>query len=169
MGLDENRCSLIELAAPMHDIGKIGISDNILLKPGKLNQEEFSIMKTHSSIGYHILKNSNSKYISLGAEIALSHHERYDGSGYPNGLKDKAILLEARIVAVADVYDALTSERPYKHVWSNLDAVEYINANKGTHFDPACVEAFMQQFSKISLIQQQLQDNSPSMKTQVWQ
>ncbi len=169
MGLDENRCSLIEMAAPMHDIGKIGISDNILLKPGKLNPEEFSIMKTHSTIGYHILKSSNSKYISLGAEIALSHHERYDGSGYPNGLKDKAILLDARIVAVADVYDALTTERPYKKSWSNQDAVEYIIANKGTHFDPGCVDAFMKQFSKVSLIQQQLQDNSPSQKTQVWQ
>ncbi|ADE11527.1 HD domain-containing phosphohydrolase [Sideroxydans lithotrophicus] len=169
MGLDENRCSLIEMAAPMHDIGKIGIPDNILLKPGKLNHEEFSIMKTHSSIGYHILKSSHSKYISLGAEIALSHHERYDGSGYPNGLKGKAIPLDARIVAVADVFDALTSERPYKKAWSNQDAVEFIYANKGSHFDPGCVEAFMLQFSKISLIQQQLQDTTPSQKVQVWQ
>jgi len=169
MGLDDNRCSLIEMAAPMHDIGKIGIPDNILLKPGKLNHEEFSIMKTHSSIGYHILKSSNSKYISLGAEIALSHHERYDGSGYPNGTKDKAIPLEARIVALADVYDALTSERPYKKAWSNHEALEYIYSNKGSHFDPACVEAFMMQFSKVSLIQQQLQDASPSHKVQVWQ
>jgi two-component system response regulator RpfG len=169
MGLDENRCTLIEMAAPMHDIGKIGIPDNILLKPGQLNHEEFSIMKTHSSIGYHILKSSHSKYISLGAEIALSHHEKYDGSGYPNGLKDKAIPLDARIVAVADVYDALTSERPYKKAWSNPEALEYLYANKGVHFDPGCVEAFMLQFSKVSLIQQQLQDASPSQKVQVWQ
>jgi two-component system response regulator RpfG len=169
MGLDENRCSLIEMAAPMHDIGKIGIPDNILLKPGKLSHEEFSIMKTHTSIGYHILKNSPSKYISLGAGIALSHHERFDGSGYPNGLKDKAISLDARIVTVADVYDALTSERPYKKAWSNQDALEYISSNKGSHFDPGCVEAFMLQFNKISLIQQQLQDVSPSQKGQVWQ
>ena len=169
MGLDENRCSLIEMAAPMHDIGKIGIPDNILLKPGKLNHEEFSIMKTHSLIGYHILKSSHSKYISLGAEIALSHHERYDGSGYPNGLKDKASPLDARIVAVADVFDALTIERPYKKAWSNQDALEYIRSNKGSHFDPECVEAFLLQFSKISLVQQQLQDVSPSQKGQVWQ
>jgi two-component system response regulator RpfG len=169
LGLDENRCSLIEMAAPMHDIGKIGIPDNILLKPGKLNHEEFSIMKTHTSIGYHILKNSHSKYISLGAEIALSHHERYDGSGYPNGLKEKSIPLDARIVAVADVYDALTSERPYKKAWSNQEALEYISANKGSHFDPECVQAFMLQFSKISLVQQQLQDVSPSQKGRVWQ
>ncbi|MBI4807790.1 MAG: response regulator [Nitrosomonadales bacterium] len=169
MGLDENRCRLIEMAAPMHDIGKIGIPDNILLKPGKLNLEEFSIMKTHSSIGYHILKKSHSKYISLGAEIALSHHERFDGSGYPNGLQGKAIPLDARIVAVADVYDALTSERPYKKAWSNQQALEYVLENKNKHFDPACVESFMLQLSKISLIQQQLQDASPSQNVQVWQ
>ncbi|BCK87890.1 cyclic di-GMP phosphodiesterase response regulator RpfG [Sideroxyarcus emersonii] len=169
MGLDEDRCSLIEMAAPMHDIGKIGIPDNILLKPGKLNHEEFSIMKTHSSIGYGILKNSHSKYISLGAEIALSHHEKYDGSGYPNGLKGKAIPLDARIVAVADVYDALTSERPYKKAWTNQEALEYLYTNKGAHFDPECVDAFMLQFSKVSIIQQQLKDTAPSQKVQVWQ
>lgn len=169
MGLDENRCSLIEMAAPMHDIGKIGIPDNILLKSDKLSHEEFAIMKTHTSIGYHILKNSHSKFISLGAEIALSHHERYDGSGYPNGLQGKAIPLDARIVAVADVYDSLTSERPYKKAWSNQEALEYIYNNKGSHFDPGCVDAFMLQFSKISLTQKQLQDVSPAQKVQVWQ
>jgi two-component system, response regulator RpfG len=169
VGLDENRCSLIEMASPMHDIGKIGIPDNILLKPGKLNHEEFSIMKTHTSIGYHILKSSHSKYISLGAEIALSHHERYDGNGYPNGLLGKAIPLDARIVAIADVYDALTSERPYKKAWSNQEALEYIQANGGSQFDPECVEAFVRQFSKISIIQQQLEDASPSQKVKVWQ
>jgi two-component system response regulator RpfG len=169
MGLDENRCTLIELAAPMHDIGKIGIPDNILLKPGKLNHEELAIMKTHTSIGYHILKNSHSKYISLGAEIALSHHERFDGGGYPNGLQGKAIPLDARIVAVADVYDALTSERPYKKAWSNQEALEYLVSNKGAHFDPACVEAFQQQYGKISLIQQQLQDVPGTHKVQVIQ
>lgn len=167
MGLDENRCNLIELAAPMHDIGKIGIPDNILLKPGRLSHEEFSIMKTHSSIGYHILKSSHSKYISLGAEIALSHHERYDGTGYPNGVRGKAIPLDARIVTLADVYDALTSERPYKKAWSDQEAVEYIYANKGTHFDPECTEAFMLQFGKISIIQQQLKDIPPSLTVQV--
>jgi two-component system response regulator RpfG len=169
MGLDENRCRLIEMAAPMHDIGKIGIPDNILLKPAKLTHEEFSIMKTHCTIGYHILKNSHSKFISLGSEIALSHHERYDGSGYPNGLQGKAIPLDARIVAVADVFDSLTSERPYKKAWSNQEALEYVCNNKGTHFDPGCVDAFMLQFSKISLTQQQLQDVSPAQKVQVWQ
>lgn len=169
MGLNKDRCSLIEMAAPMHDIGKIGIPDNILLKPGKLNHEEFSIMKTHTSIGYHILKNSHSKYISLGAEIALSHHERYDGTGYPNGLQGKEIPLDARIVTVADVYDALTTERPYKKAWSNSEALEYLHTNKGTHFDPDCVDAFMLQFSKVSLIQQQLQDMSPSQNLKVIQ
>ena len=126
-------------------------------------------MKTHTSIGYHILKNSHSKFINLGSEIALSHHERYDGSGYPNGLQGKAIPLDARIVAVADVFDSLTSERPYKKAWSNQEALEYVYTNKGTHFDPGCVDAFMLQFSKISLTQQQLQDVSPAQKVQVWQ
>lgn len=167
IGLDESRCKLIEMAAPMHDIGKIGIPDNILLKPGKLTHEEFSIMKTHTSIGYHILKNSNSKYISLGAEIALSHHERYDGSGYPHGLQGKAIPLDARIVAVADVFDALTSERPYKKAWTGQDALEYLHDNKGSHFDPECIAAFEMQFSKISLIQQQLKDSPSAQKVQV--
>jgi two-component system response regulator RpfG len=169
MGLDESRCRLIEMAAPMHDIGKIGIPDNILLKPGKLSHEEFSIMKTHSTIGYHILKNSHSKYISLGAEIALSHHERFDGTGYPNGLQGKAIPLDARIVAVADVYDALTSERPYKKAWSSQEALDYVFDNKNKHFDPACVDSFMMQFSKISLIQQQLQDAPTAQNIQVIQ
>jgi two-component system response regulator RpfG len=168
LGLDEHRCSLIEMAAPMHDIGKIGIPDNILLKPGRLDPEEFAIMKTHCSIGYHILKDSHSKFISLGAEIALSHHERFDGGGYPNGLKGKAIPLDARIVAVADVYDALTSTRPYKAARSGQEGLEYLYANKGTHFDPECVDAFMQQFSKITLIQQQLEDAPISEKVQVW-
>jgi response regulator RpfG family c-di-GMP phosphodiesterase len=126
-------------------------------------------MKTHCAIGYHILKNSHSKFISLGAEIALSHHERFDGCGYPNGLQGKAIPLDARIVAVADVYDSLTSERPYKRAWSNQEALEYIYNNKGSHFDPGCVDSFMMQFSKISLTQQQLQDVSPAQKVQVWQ
>lgn len=169
MGLDENRCSLIEMAAPMHDIGKIGIPDHILLKPGKLNREEFATMKTHCSIGYHILQNSHSKYISLGAEIAHCHHEKYDGGGYPNGLSGKAIPLDARIVAVADVFDALTSERPYKKAWSNQDALAYLDENKGAHFDPGCVEAFMLQFRKVNIIQQQLQDASPAHKVQVIQ
>lgn len=159
LGLAQEQCDLIELAAPMHDIGKIGIPDHILLKQGKLTANEFTTMKSHPVIGFHILQNSPSKYLRLGAEIALSHHEKYDGSGYPYGAKGGNIQLEARIVAVADVYDALTSRRPYKTAWSSEDGLAYLTTNSGKHFDPACVDAFVSQFDKASLIQKQLQDS----------
>jgi two-component system response regulator RpfG len=158
MGLSQEQCELIEFAAPMHDIGKIGIPDHILLKPGKLDPQEFEIMKQHPVIGFEILQHSPSKFLSLGAEIALGHHEKFDGSGYPLGAKAEGIPLEARIVAVADIYDALTSARPYKKAWSTEEAVSFLTSNKGSHLDPDCVDAFNAQFGKISLIQQQLQD-----------
>ena len=158
LSLEEDRCDLIEIAAPMHDIGKIGIPDYILLKPGKLSVNEFDIMKTHPVIGFQILQDSPSKYLSMGATIALSHHEKFDGSGYPYGAKGDEIPLEARIVAVADVYDALTSNRPYKKSWSSEDGLAFLNANKGTHFDPNCVDAFVAKFSEIGLVQSQLTD-----------
>ncbi len=158
LGLPEEHCKLIELAAPMHDIGKIGIPDNILLKPGSLSADEWAVMKTHPTIGYKILHGSPSKYLSLGAEIALAHHEKYDGSGYPNSTKGEAIPIEARIVAVADVFDALTSERPYKKKWTNEAALEFLNANSGSHLDPVCVGAFIAQMGQVVVIQQQLQD-----------
>jgi two-component system response regulator RpfG len=167
--LASDRCELIELAAPMHDIGKIGIPDNILLKPGKLNLDELTIMKTHPLIGFQILQNSPSKYLVMGATIALSHHEKYDGSGYPHGAKGDEIPLEARIVAVADVYDALTSRRPYKTAWSNEDSLAYLTTNKGKHFEPSCVDAFISQYSKVTLIQRQLQDFSEPMPEQLQQ
>lgn len=158
LGLEQKRCEMIEIAAPMHDIGKIGIPDNILLKPGKLAVNEFDVMKSHPLVGYQILRNSPSKYLTMGAEIALSHHEKYDGSGYPRGIKGEKIPIEARIVAVADVYDALTSRRPYKSGWSNDGSLAYLTANKGSHFDPDCVDAFVEQFDRISDIQSQLSD-----------
>jgi two-component system response regulator RpfG len=165
--LESDRCELIELAAPMHDIGKIGIPDNILLKPGKLNMNELTIMKNHPLIGFQILQNSPSKYLIMGATIALSHHEKYDGSGYPHGAKGDEIPLEARIVAVADVYDALTSHRPYKTAWSNEDSLAYLTTNKGKHFEPSCVDAFISQYSKVTLIQRQLQDFSEPIPEQL--
>lgn len=158
LGLGQDNCDLIELAAPMHDIGKIGIPDHILQKPGRLDPEELIIMRTHPLIGFKILQDSPSKYLMMGATIALSHHEKYDGSGYPNGTRGDDIPLEARIVAVADVYDALTSNRPYKKAWSNEDSMEYLTTNSGKHFDPACVDAFVAQYSEVLIIQRQLQD-----------
>lgn len=169
MGLNESHSALIEMAAPMHDIGKIGIPDQILLKPGRLTAEEFEIMKDHTSIGFKILQESPSAILTQGAQIAFGHHERYDGSGYPQGLKGKFIPLEARIVSVADVYDALTSVRPYKKAWATEDAVAYLTTNSGKQFDPACVDAFVAQHRKITLVQQQLQDAPQSSTIQVAQ
>jgi len=141
LGLPENECNIIEAAAPIHDIGKIGIPDSILRKPGPLSEAERKVMQNHTLIGYDILKNSTSKYLQCGAEIALAHHEKFDGSGYPHGIRGDEIPLCARIVAVADVYDALTHRRPYKLPWPKAKVVEHMEQLKGTHFDPVCVEA----------------------------
>jgi hypothetical protein len=130
-------------ASPMHDIGKVGTPDHILLKPGRLTSEEFEIMKQHATIGYEILRDSASPLLQCAAALALAHHEKFDGSGYPLGLAGEAIPLHGRIVAVADVFDALTSERPYKKAWALDDALKFLKANAGSHFDPACVAAFV--------------------------
>jgi two-component system response regulator RpfG len=161
LGLSEEERHVIETAAPMHDIGKIGTPDHILLKPGKLDAEELAIMRTHARIGYEILKDSPSKYLQMGAVIARGHHEKFDGSGYPDGLTGEAIPLPARIVAVADVFDALTSERPYKRAWSIQDALQYLQTEQGRHFDPSCVQAFLAQLDKVLHIRRQLQDLPP--------
>jgi len=162
LGLDEDECETIELAAPMHDIGKIGIPDQILLKPGKLSVEEFAIIKQHTYIGYEILKDSPSKYIQMGAVIALGHHEKFNGSGYPQGLREEDIPLVARIVAVADVYDALSSKRCYKAAWSHHDVLNMINEQSGQHFDPRCVQAFISQLEEVRTIQARFTDEQNS-------
>jgi two-component system response regulator RpfG len=159
LGFSEADAEVIEMSAPMHDIGKIGVRDDILLKPGKLTTEEFEIMKNHTMIGYEILKDSPSKFLQLGAVIALGHHEKFDGTGYPYGKKGEEIPLEARIVAVADVYDALVSERPYKNAWSMQAAIEYMASHSGKHFDPECFAAFKSQLDKVIKIHGMLPDN----------
>lgn len=159
LGLPREDCELLLEAAPMHDIGKVGITDSILLKPGRLTPEEFEVMKLHSVYGYDILKGSSSRVLQTGAAIALGHHEKFDGSGYPGGIKGDAIPIFSRIVAVADVFDALTSERPYKKAWSLERASEHIKANAGTHFDPRCVAIFLSQWGSVSAIQQRFQDD----------
>lgn len=146
-------CEDLEYAAPMHDIGKIGVPDGILLKPGKLNEYEWDIMQTHTTIGHSILSDSQSRYMQIGAVIALNHHERVDGKGYPNGLRGDEIPLIARVVAVADVFDALVSARPYKHAWKTEDAIAYIQQQAGTHLDTRCVNAFMERIETIRQIQ----------------
>jgi len=144
MGMDPHFSEQLIHAAPMHDIGKIGIPDYVLLKPGKLDDEELALMRKHPEMGAKILGNSTSPLIKLAHSVALYHHEKWDGSGYPFGLKGEAIPLEARIVAVADVFDALLNKRPYKEAWPVEDAVAEIEANRGKHFDPAVVDAMLQ-------------------------
>jgi len=156
--LSERDCDEIELAASMHDIGKVGIPDRILLKEGPLDEQEIKIVREHPDIGHEILKDSPSRYISLGAEVALSHHEKYDGTGYPKGLKGDTIPLSGRIVAVADVFDALTTRRPYKEAWPTEDALEYIRNSSGSHMDPRVVEAFLSSLDKVIQIQHELSD-----------
>lgn len=145
---EEDFCEMIEAVAPLHDIGKIGIPDNILLKPGPLDDDELVIMKTHTQIGYEILKDSPSKYLQLGAIIALNHHEKYDGTGYPNSLTGEEIPLAARIVTVADVYDALRDKRPYKDSWQDEEVEKYITDSKGKQFCPDCVDALFRVIDK---------------------
>ncbi len=150
------------MAAPMHDVGKLGIPDTILLKPGRLTTDEFEVMKRHPQIGYDILKESSSSILRLGATIALTHHEKFDGSGYPRGLAGDSIPLEGRIVAVADVFDALTSERPYKPAWPLARAIGLLREGRGSHFDPNCVDVFLQSWDEVQLIRQRFQDEHES-------
>ena len=142
-GLDKNLQDIIFYASPFHDLGKIGIPDRILLKPGKLDADEYEIMKKHSQIGYEILKGSKSKYLKAGGVIAYNHHEKYDGTGYPNGLRGENIPIFGRITAIADVFDALTSTRPYKKAWSVDEAFNLLIEEKNRHFDPILVDLFI--------------------------
>lgn len=143
LGWSEAQCDLILQASPMHDVGKIGIPDAILLKPGKLQSDEWETMKTHAEIGARLLDGNDSDLLTMAREIALSHHEKWDGSGYPLGLSDTTIPLSGRIAALADVFDALTSRRSYKEAWSVTDAVDLIRNNRGRHFDPDLVDLFL--------------------------
>jgi putative two-component system response regulator len=149
MGLPTQQCRAIYLASPLHDVGKVAIPDSILLKPGRLDRDEIAIMQTHAAIGERILGNSSSDLMMLAAEIAGHHHERWDGSGYPKGIKGSAIPLSSRIVAVADVFDALTTERPYKNAMTSKAALALLKEERGFHFDPACVDAFFSAFGRI--------------------
>ncbi len=163
LGLDDAVQKLILEAAPMHDVGKIGIPDYILLKPGKLTPEEFEVMKGHTRLGHELLKDSGSEILRAGAQIAISHHEKFDGSGYPRGLKGHDIPIFGRIVAVADVFDALTSERPYKKAWSLEDARHFLEEGRGKHFDPLCVEALLATWDVVLDIRERFQDAAVPM------
>ncbi|RYG64144.1 HD domain-containing protein, partial [bacterium] len=143
LGMPEETVTLIYQAAPLHDVGKIAISDLILLKPGKLTEEEFETMKTHAEIGAALLSHGHSEVMRIAERIAGTHHERWDGRGYPEQLVGEQIPIEGRILAVADVFDALTHERPYKEAWSIPEALQEITNQSGRHFDPKVVAAFL--------------------------
>lgn len=159
IGWSDADCELILNASPMHDIGKIGIPDAILLKPGKFEPHEWEIMKTHATIGGKLLAGDESELMRMAQVIALTHHEKWDGSGYPNGLAGEAIPQSGRITALADVFDALTSERPYKKAWTVEAAVSLINENSGKHFDPKLVEVFIQHLPHILEIRERFDES----------
>lgn len=142
-GVHEYDAELLRLASPMHDIGKVGIPDAILNKPGKLTPDEMEIMKTHAQLGFDMLKHSDKKLLGIASKIANEHHEKYDGSGYPNGLSGKNISIEGRVTAIADVFDALGSDRAYKKAWKDDDIFKMFINEKGKHFDPDLVDIFI--------------------------
>jgi putative two-component system response regulator len=151
-GLSEEETTLMFTAAPMHDIGKIGIPDQILLKEGPLTDEEYEVIKSHTTIGADVLAGSQHELVKMAESIALTHHENWDGTGYPNGLKGEEIPIVGRICAVCDVFDALTSQRPYKEAWTFEDAAKELQSMSGTKLDPTLVEAFLSILPEIIAI-----------------
>ncbi len=164
MGLSEDQVRVIELAAPLHDIGKIAIPDALLMKPGPLDEAERRLMQNHPRIGYELLQDSHNRFIQAGARIALHHHERFDGTGYPDGLAGHDIPLEARVVTLADVFDALISPRPYKPAWSIEAALDYVREQAGKLFDPDCVRALLREETRLRQVCAQLSLRGPSLQ-----
>jgi putative two-component system response regulator len=160
LSFDEEWVDILYNAAPMHDIGKIGIPDNVLLKPGKLDEDEWKIMSRHPVIGVEIIGDGDAPLFEMAKEIAWSHHEKWDGSGYPRGLKGEDIPISARIVAVADVFDALTTERPYKKAWTIEAAVQHIDDQSGKHFDPDLVKVLHAVLPEILEIRQKYSESN---------
>jgi HD-GYP domain-containing protein (c-di-GMP phosphodiesterase class II) len=157
-GLSEKEASILKLSSPMHDIGKVGIPDNILNKPGKLTVEEFEIMKTHAQLGYEMLKHSKKPILQAAAIVSREHHEKYNGKGYPLGLKEDEIHIFAKITAVADVFDALGSNRVYKKAWDDEKILALFKEERGKHFDPIIVDLFFENLEEVYKIRNQFQD-----------
>ena len=158
LGLDEQTAEMLKLASPMHDIGKVGIPDNILNKPGKHTFEEFEIMKTHAQLGYEMLKHSTKPILQAAAIVEREHHEKYNAKGYPKGLRGEEIHIFARITAVADVFDALGSDRVYKKAWEDEKIFELFNSEKGEHFDPKIIDVFFENIEEIKVIREKFKD-----------
>lgn len=161
LGLDPHVCRMIFLASPLHDVGKLGVADAILLKPSKLTAEEYLAMQRHTELGAEILGGSSSGLIRVAESIAVNHHEKWDGTGYPHQRRGEEIPIEARIVAIADVLDALCSDRPYKKAWRPENAFREIIDNSGKHFDPACVAAFCRRWPQIRAMFEKTEANNP--------
>lgn len=161
-GFSEARADMLLHAAPMHDIGKIGIPDSIMLKPGRLTDSEFEVMKTHPKIGAEILGDADSDLMNLARIVALTHHEKWDGTGYPEGLAGEDIPIEGRIVAVADVFDALTSRRPYKEAWPVDKTLDFMHSQSGIHFDPALIALLDQCLDDILEVKERWKDEDPN-------
>ncbi len=160
LGVDAAGCEELRLASQMHDVGKIGIPDNVLSKPGPLTPDEWTVMKQHAAIGHRILSNSSSELLNLAATIALTHHEKIDGTGYPRGLVEDEIPFEGRVAAVADVFDALTTNRVYRKAFSLGEALEIMREGKGDHFDPKILDCFLDSMDRVLGIREQHQDQS---------
>ena len=163
-GLGEKTVEILYNASPMHDVGKIGIPDHILLKPGKLTEEEWQVMRRHPRIGADIIGQHSDDLLQSAWAIALCHHQKWDGTGYPSGLKGEDIPLMARIAALADVFDALTTERPYEKAWTIEAAVSHIEAQAGSHFDPGLIEPFRQALPEMLRIREQFADTFGAME-----
>ena len=161
-GLSSDRCDLIRTASPMHDIGKIGTPDHVLLKPGKFTQEEFGVIAQHAEIGYRILSGSDAELLKVAAVIAYTHHERFDGTGYPRGLKGEAIPIEGRIASIADAFDALTTQRVYKPAFEIGHTIELMLKHRGEHFDPELLDIFFSSTDELVRIRDQYADPTPS-------
>jgi len=155
VGLPEKEVYLIKTAAPLHDVGKVATPDNVLLKPGKLTPEEFTLMQEHAEIGYRILADSTKPILMTAAIIARNHHEKWDGSGYPQKLRGEDIPIQGRIVAIADVYDALGTERVYKKAWPSEQILEYFQEQSGRHFDPTLTRLVLKNFERFEAIRKQ--------------
>jgi len=158
-GLDQNTQELIFRAAPMYDIGKVAVTDRILLKRGPLTPSEREVIKTHTIAGHDILRESESPLIQLAGQIALSHHEKFDGTGYPDGLAHEAIPIAARICAIGDVFDALLAKRPYKAPWTLPDTIQALRRGRRTHFDPHMLDAFLDMMPQIQAIRTEFPDS----------
>lgn len=157
--MSTEEAELLRIASPMHDIGKVAIPDAVLEKPGKLTDEEYEIMKSHTSIGYQLLKNSNRRILKAAAIIAYQHHEKWNGDGYPCGLRGEEIHLYARITAIADVFDALGSTRVYKRAWELERILKLFEKERGQHFDPKLVDVFLEQLPALLKIREEFMDD----------